>query len=98
MRPLLEEQETIVRIDRISNRAVVYTSDTNMMKKLAKYREKLGTEWKLVAEEYSGEDTVSQTYECPKYLIAFRAKKRVMTEEQKKAASERLLKMRGENK
>ena len=56
-------------------------------------------EWRLVHQDTVNGEVVSETFECPKKLISLRAStsSRVMTEEQRQAAAERLRKAR-ENK
>lgn len=94
-----DEQETIVQISRINGKATVYTSDTTMLTKLHKLMKKNPEEWRLVHQDTVNGEVVSETFECPKKLISFRAStsSRVMTEEQRQAAAERLRKAR-ENK
>lgn len=82
----LEEQETIINIERLSDVAHIYTCDARYINKLDKLVE-ASDEWKCV-----GQDEVSKEYECPVGLITFRAKKRVLTEEQKAKAVEHLRK------
>lgn len=95
----IDEQETVVQISRISGKATVYTSDTAMLTKLHKLMKKNPEEWKRAHQDMLDGEVVSETYECPKKLISFRAStsSRVMTEEQRQAAAERLKKAR-ENK
>lgn len=85
------EQETIVRITRDEENAVVYTSDLTMMTKLDKLVETSG-EWYLVKSTNFKDGTIAdKTYECPKQMISFRSvmpKGRPMTEEQKAALAE----------
>lgn len=98
MRTLIEEQETVIRFDRNSDKATVYTSDYTEMTKLHKLMKNSDSEWTLVRTDTQDGDVVGETYECPKKLISLRSKSttRTMTEEQRKAASERLRKAREE--
>lgn len=96
MRTLLEEQETVIRFDRNSDKATVYTSDYTEMTKLHKLIRKTDSEWKLLHTDTQDGDIVGETYECPKKLISLRSKStgRSMSEEQRKTASENLKKAR----
>ena len=91
----LEEQETIIRIDRIEDYAYVYTSDTTMITKLNRLLQADDTEWELVEK-----DKISMRAKAPKSLISFRTKttKRNMSEEQKREAAERMRALREEGK
>lgn len=81
------EQETCINFWRDSDLASVYTSDATIMTKLDKQVKNNPDYWRLISD-----DGVGKTYETTKDLISFRARKteRVMTEEQRKAAAERL--------
>ena len=82
------EQETVVVIDRQTRKANIYSTDTRFINKLDKRYER--------TKEHFNEDGICAVeYEVPENLISFRSPtaKRTMTEEQKKAASERLKKM-----
>lgn len=93
------EQETTVAFERNTDKATIYTSDATMLTKLHKLMEKNPKEWRLIGKGRINGDIVSETFECPKRLISFRTStvSRVMTEEQREAAAERLKKAR-ENK
>lgn len=95
----VNEQETVINFTRDSDKATVYTSDTTMLTKLHKLIKKTPEEWRLVHQDTVDGQVVSETFECPKKLISLRASiiSRVMTEEQRQAAAERLRKAR-ENK
>lgn len=97
MKPTLEERETVINFGRLDKTASVYTSDETVVTKLDKFLE-LDTGWKLKSTETREGDLVSKTYECPVEFISFRAKKKVYTEEQKKAMAERLSKARQNQK
>ncbi|MFN2926524.1 hypothetical protein ACKX2L_06315 [Lachnospiraceae bacterium YH-ros2228] len=88
------EQETTVVFERNSKKATIYTSDATMLTKLHKLMEKNPKEWRLIGKGRLNGDIVSETFECPKKLISFRTSttSRVMTEEQREAAAERLKK------
>ena len=81
----LEEQETIINIERLSQTAHIYTCDARYINKLDKLVE-ASDEWKCI-----GQDEVSKEYECPVNLISFRksTQKRELTEEQLEVLRER---------
>lgn len=90
----IAEQETTVNFMRDSDICTVYTSDSTVMTKLDKLAEsEKAPIWKLKEEHklQSGE-LIGKTYETHKRLVSFRADivTREMTEEQKKAAAERM--------
>lgn len=90
------EQETVINLRRNEGKAIIYTSDTLMMSKLHRLHEKNSHDWICVKKDTDSmdHDVVSETWECPKNLISFKAMKRTMTEEQRQAAAERLKRMR----
>ena len=85
----INEQETVICIERITGIAHIATSDTRMMTKLdKKYARK---------EEHFNEDGVTEVmYEVPETFIQFATKRRqpTYTEEQLKKCRERLNKQR----
>lgn len=85
------EQETVIRYDRCSNTATVYTCDSTMITKLRGLIEH-GEGYTLVRQ-----DDVSMTVRCPKALIRFRSKRRSMSDEQRAAARERMMRLNGKN-
>lgn len=92
----LSEQETVIRIGREEQEAVVYTSDTTMMTRLDKLADPENEKaplWKLkeVHRSRSGE-VVAKTYTTNKRLVSFRAGivTRDLTEEQKAELAERM--------
>ncbi len=92
----LEEQETVINYRREDIYAEIWTSDTTVMTKLDK-RVKSSKDWELVKiEKFTDGSVASKIYRCPKKLVSFRGeiKSRVMTDEQKKLAAERLKKSR----
>lgn len=94
----VNEQETVINFTRDSNEARIYTSDTTVLTKLHKLVSRNTKDWTLVSQDMDGRDheVIAETYSCPKRLISFRAevKTRIMTNEQKKAAADRLRKIR----
>lgn len=95
MRPLLEEQETIIRIGRTEKTAIISTTDSVYMNKFDKLCEG-SEEWKCTGVETCQGDVVEKFYECPKKFVSFRSKtvKPNLTEEQRQASAERLRKLR----
>lgn len=86
MKTPFKEQETIIRWYREDEEATIYTSDYTMMTRFDKFVE--SGDWKLDAENYSGQDIVSKEYKAPKNLVFGRSKqieKRPLTEEEKEA-------------
>lgn len=86
------EQETIVNFNAAEDTASVYTADPVYMRKLDKLCEREPVSYKLVKQDKDG-----KWYEMPKRLVRF-ATTRIMTEEQKEAASERMRKMQAESR
>nr|DAK26642.1 MAG TPA: hypothetical protein [Caudoviricetes sp.] len=82
------EQETVIVIDRQTRKANIYSTDTRFINKLDKRYER-------TKEHFNENGICAVEYEVPENLISFRnlTTKRTMTEEQKKAASERMKKM-----
>lgn len=74
----------------------VYTSDYGLMAKFDRYCAENPEHWKLAEAMTQGGDIVGKRYECSWDCVFFRAKPlkgRPMTEEQKQAARERMMKM-----
>ena len=86
---LRSEQEVVIRFDNESDEATIYTSHPVWMRKLEKYAAE-NKEFKLKNEWLCDKQVISRTYVCPKDLINIKGKRRVMTEEQRRAAAERL--------
>ena len=84
-----DEQETVIQFDRNGTDCHVYTTDSTMMTKLDK-------KYKRIKQDYANGKPVAAYYEFDKKLLSFRSKipKRTLTDEQKKAVSERLKKGR----
>lgn len=91
MKPSLAEQETIIRIDRISDTAEIYTSDSRYMTKFDRLVEN-SAEWEFVRQETCEGDVCGKFYKCSANLISFRSKtvKLDLTDEQRAAIAERL--------
>lgn len=86
-----EEQEICINATRDEDMATAYCSDRTWITKLDKLVQNSPNLFKVVAEDENG-----KTYEFPKKLISIRSSfvKREMTEEQRRAAAERLKKAR----
>lgn len=97
----IEEQETVINFSRDEERATVYTSDSTMITKLNKLISTEGTEWQLdeIIKDKRGEE-VARTYSCPKKLVSYRARSmtRELTEEERKAKSDRMKAMHDLNR
>ena len=87
----LDEQETIIRIGRTEEKAVISTTDSRYIHKFDKLVEN-SPEWECTAVDYADNQVVEKFYTCPVRLVSFRTKKgqNHMTEEQRKANAERL--------
>jgi hypothetical protein len=83
------ERETIISFDDASDECQIYTCSRPVMTKLDRLCKSQPDNYKL-----------SKTYTTNKGLISFRAdkQKREMTEEQKKAQSDRMKKLRADGK
>lgn len=83
----LEEQETVITWDRSTSMMNVYTADPALIRRLKGLQS-----YKLIREHRQGGKVVACDFEAEKKLLTLRSKAtaRTMTEEQKKAAGERL--------
>ena len=88
----IAEQETTIGWYRNSDTAHIYTSDRTMMTKLDKLADDPDSPWTRVRTERSDGDIVACRYTAPRNLISFRRAplSRVLTEEQRAEAAERL--------
>lgn len=90
------ERETIINYNDEEKIAEVYTCNKALMRKLDKFCISHPDTYKLIKQ-----DDESKTYEFPKKLVSIRTPRppstRIMSDEQKQAARDRLAKMR-ENK
>ena len=88
----VDEQETIILIDRNSNTAKVYSSDTRYRNRF----KKLYSDKQVKTYQQDGE-IIAEEYEIDKRLITFRSsvpKRRQLSEEEKAELRSRLEKMR----
>lgn len=83
----VNEQETVITIDRETRRATIYTSDTRYINRLDKRYER-------TREHINNGKIAAVEYEVDEKLISFRSKvtKKNLTEEQRQAFSERMKK------
>ena len=88
-----DEQETTINYGRNDEEAEVYTSDNTVLTKIKNMFSSDDCEWKLknVVKDRKG-NVVSVFFSVPKKLISLRAKtvKSNLTDEQRRAAAERL--------
>ena len=85
----IEEQETHISYMRDESFAKVYTSDSTQMTRLDKLCKTNPDMYKLIENTGRGKSYLISD----KGLISFRAKKREMTEEQKRIAADRMRKL-----
>ena len=84
----LEEQETVIHFMRGEDFATISTTDSTMITKMTKLCDNNPDMYKVI-----NEDGASKIYRCyDKSMVSLRQKKREMTEEQRKAAGERMRK------
>lgn len=86
------EMETTVNFNANEKTAILYTRDKSVMRKLDRMVERCPEHYKCIKET-----EIDKTYEFPKRLLGFRIP-RVMTEEQRAEAAERLAKARAGSK
>ena len=89
------EQETIVNFNAENNTATLYTADPVQIRKYDKYVAQNPNQFKIIDIQTCQEDVISKTYEFPKKFVTVRKKEtvRTMTEEQRRAASDRMRKI-----
>ena len=95
MRPSLEEQETIIILGRLDEKAIISTSDTRMFTKFDNLTRQNPTDWEFVRQETCNKEIVEKFYKCPINFVTFRSKARTgvaQSEQQKEAARERMIK------
>ena len=82
-----EEQETVITWDRASNMMNVYTADPALIRRLRGLQS-----YRLVREHKQGGKVVACDFEAEKRLLTLRSKafSRNMSEEERKAAGERM--------
>lgn len=93
----MEEQETTVSFYRNEDTMRIFTSDNTTLTYLKKRLEANPNEWKCwEAGRTASGDVVGYFFEAPKKYLSFRteSKERVMTDEQRQAAAERMRELR----
>lgn len=85
----VDEQEISIGADRRDDYAIMYCSDSTWITKMDKKVKESPELFSVIAETENG-----KTYRFPKRLISIRNSFRKLTDEQKQAASERLLKIK----
>lgn len=87
-----EEQETTITFDRVSKKLRLYTSDNTQITKMQKLINVSDSAWKLekVVLDKDGEPTGYFFSAADKKLLTLRAKRTILTEEQREAVVERL--------
>ena len=82
---VISEQETVIQFSRDGETMNIYTSDSTVMTKLDKI-------YKRKREHIADGQIYAVAYDVDKRLLSFRSKRtrRTLTDEQKKAAAERL--------
>ena len=83
------EQETVVNFNAEDSKAVVYTRDRTVMRKLDMLISECPDEYRLISST-----DIDRTYEMPKSLVNFRRAKR-LTEEQRAKAREQMIRING---
>ena len=88
----VNEQETVITIDRETRRATIYTSDT-------RYSNKLDKRYERTREHVNNGKLAAVEYEVDEKLISFRSGivKQNLTEEQRQKIAARLKKGREDN-
>ena len=84
----IEEQELHINASRDEDFATAYCSDSTWITKFDNLVKKSPDLFKVIAE-----NDVSKTYQFPKRLISIRSTIKEMSEEQKRAAAERMRKL-----
>lgn len=82
-----EEQEISLSAMRTEDQAYLYCSDTTWITKMEKLMDTNPVDFTIHSEDEFG-----KTYRFPKKFITIRGKQKTLTEEQKKALSERMKK------
>ncbi len=84
----IDEQEIHINASRDEDFAIAYCSDSTWITKFDNLVKKSPDLFKVVTE-----NDVSKTYQFPKRLISIRSTIKEMSEEQKRAAAERMRKL-----
>ena len=84
-----DERETHICMSGNSKKMQIFTTEYHIMRRLDKYVEE-SEAWKVIEVGKVNGKVVSKIYEAPRELLSMKKKKRVMTEEQRRQAAERL--------
>lgn len=88
------ERETVIRFDEEGEQAEVYTASPVWIRKMDRMVTENPAAFMEVRTDRIDGEVVAKSYQMPKGLLSIRAKKRVLSEEQKAAAAARLSEMR----
>lgn len=91
----VEEQETTIVIERVLDRAKIFTSDNTELTRLKRVFAASDGEWQCwEGTRNSKGEITGYFFSCPKTLVSYRAKKTKYSEEYGAQLSERLSKIR----
>lgn len=89
------EQEVVINFNAEDDFATVYSSSPVWIRKLNKLCASNPKDYKLIDTQTADDGMlISHTWTCPKSFITLKAKKRTMSEEQRKASADRLRALR----
>lgn len=94
------EQETVIRIGRNEDEAIIWTNDLTYYTKLDKKVKENPSIWKCEEVGIKDGKVTNKIYSCPKKLISFRANivTREISDEQKQKMADRLRNSRSKAK
>ena len=84
-----DERETHINMNSLGKTMQIYTTEKHIMRRLDRYVDE-SPNWKVVDIGKLHGEIISKTYEAPRDLLLIRKQKRVMSEEQRQKAAERL--------
>ena len=84
-----DERETHINMNSLGKTMQIYTTEKHIMRRLDRYVDE-SPNWKVVDIGKLHGEIVPKTYEAPRDLLLIRKQKRVMSEEQRQKAAERL--------
>mgnify|MGYP007087852840 FL=1 len=84
-----DERETHINMNSLGKTMQIYTTEKHIMRRLDRYVDE-SPNWKVVDIGKLHGEIVSKTYEAQRDLLLIRKQKRVMSEEQRQKAAERL--------
>ena len=87
----VNEQETTIQFDRDGEMASIWTSDSTVMTKLDKLVSDPESPWECTRTDVDELGwVVCRAYQCPKWLISFKSKKRTVSDSQRAILAQRL--------